>query len=195
MKKIIVLFFLVVVFAFPSVASAEDPLIIDTTENYLGTCQLTDKSEFELKSDANVSLFRIWYRWDEGEKELPVTIFHEGQKFAEIKTARSQCDPYQALWCNGDFAINKVFPKGKYTTQIAKAKQCLKPGGTGTVRLFGTAAVEGNSNTVTQEQPQQQPQQQALPTCPSCTNSLIITALIASVAGFLLSFLLFRKKQ
>lgn len=184
MKKIIIFLFLALIFVFPQPVKAEDPLILDTTDHYLGACQLTDKSEWELKSDMNISLFRIWYNWDQGETELPVTILRDGQKFAEIKAARSSCDPYQAQWCNGDFAINKVFPKGKYNTQIANAKQCLKPGGTGTVLLYGTPAAEGNSTTAGVQSP----------ACPSCTNSILITALIASAAGFFVSFLLFRKK-
>ena len=121
---------------FSGTAAAADKLVFDSTDHYLGACALTDKSEWELKEDIDVTTFQVWYNWAQGETELPVEIFKDGELFAEFIATRGGCDPYQTQWCNADFKINKLFPKGKYTTQIPNKRQCLKPGGTGAIRLY-----------------------------------------------------------
>lgn len=115
---------------------AADVLFFDSTDHYLGACQMTDKSEWQLTDDEIVTKFEIWYSWNQGETELPVKVYKDGQLFAEFIATRSDCDPYQHQWCNADFAINKNFPAGKYTTEITNKRQCLKPSGTGAVRLY-----------------------------------------------------------
>ncbi|MCK9368518.1 hypothetical protein M0R04_00910 [Candidatus Dojkabacteria bacterium] len=182
MKTLIILIFMVFAFVLPQQANAEDALLFDSTDHYTGGCQLTDTSDWELQSDINVSTFRMWYKWDESETELPITISQDGKVFAEFTATRSQCDPYQAKWCNGDYQINKLFPKGKYSTKISNAKQCLKPGGTGTILLYGseaTAVSQTPSPSVA---------------CTSNTKTIVITAIIASISGFMLSYFVSKKR-
>lgn len=138
MKKAI-LFLLILPFFlsfFASKSLAADKMVFDSTNNYLGACQLTDKSQWTLTEDLNVTVFEVWYNWNQGETELPVTITKDGVGFASFVATRTSCDPYQGQWCNADFAINKLFPKGTYSTKIPNARQCLKPGGTGAVRIY-----------------------------------------------------------
>lgn len=115
---------------------AVETLIFDSTDHYLGACQMTNNSTWELTKDTAVSKFQVWYKWNTGETTLPVTIMKDGEKFAEFESKRGDCDPYQTTWCNADYEINKIFPKGSYTTEIQDSRQCLKPGGTGTIRLY-----------------------------------------------------------
>ncbi|MDD5040220.1 MAG: hypothetical protein PHY34_03655 [Patescibacteria group bacterium] len=129
---------------FAQTNTAAEVTLFDSTDNYLGGCSLTDTSEWTLSEDLNVTKIQLWYKWQTGETELPVTVTKDGADFASFTALRSACDPYQTSWCNADYTINKAFPAGAYTTKIANAYQCLKPGSTGTVRLYGIAA--GNTN-------------------------------------------------
>ena len=136
-KNITTLFILLAFFILgASQGLAAEVMFFDSTNNYLGACQLTNKSEWELKEDENVTKFEVWYSWNQGEINLPVKLFLNGEKFAEFEAVRSSCDPYQKQWCNADFMINKLFPAGKYSTEIPNSRQCLKPGGTGAIRLY-----------------------------------------------------------
>lgn len=119
--------------------------VFDSTDHYLGACQFTNKSEWEIKEDINVSKFEVWYKWNQNESSLPVKIFFNGEKFAEFETSRGSCDPYQQTWCNANFRVDKLFPKGKYTTEIPNTRQCLKPGGTGAIRLYVDVPTENNA--------------------------------------------------
>jgi hypothetical protein len=138
MKKIIFLtigLVFTILMTVPKVMAAEVQ-VFDSTDHYLGGCQLTNKSEWALKEEVPVSKFQVWYNWNQGETELPVKLFKEGTLFAEFTATRADCDPYQHSWCNADFVINKTFPSGKYSTEIPNSRQCLKPGGTGAIRLY-----------------------------------------------------------
>jgi hypothetical protein len=121
-----------------TVRAADDPMVFDSTDGYIGACAYTATSTWTLTQDLTISKFQVWYKWQAGETSLPVTVTKDGQDFASFTAVRGTCDPYQATWCNADYAINRVLPAGTYTTTIATAYQCLKPGGTGTVRLYGT---------------------------------------------------------
>jgi hypothetical protein len=194
MKKITIIFLLVLaLFVVKSAAIAAEVMVFDSTNNYLGGCQLTNKSEWELDKDLNISKFQLWYNWDQNETDLPVTIFYEKEKFAEITATRSACDPYQKQWCNADFAINKLFPKGKYSTQIASAKQCLKPGGTGTVRLYTEEEVNPTEVTPTKEQKpvEIQPTSVVQPSKPAITCSCLKPVGIGILVTFIVTSLLF----
>ncbi len=182
MKRIMVFAFIVFAFLFPKQISAEDSLVLDSTDHYLGACQFTDESNWELESDTKVSVFRMWYKWDTAETELPVTIYHDGNVFAEFTVTRSQCDPYQSQWCNGDYKIDKLFPSGAYSTKIPNARQCLKPGGTGTILLYTNGDVTPTESV------------QSPVSCPSNIKALGITGLIAFGAGSIISFFVFKKK-
>lgn len=138
MKNLLIAFMFLGTVFFAGRVLAYDPMVFDSTDNYLGGCQLTDKSEWTLKENLHVTTFQIWYYWDANETTLPVTVTKDGQEFASFTATRSSCDPYQKSWCNADYALNKDMPAGTYATKIPGAKQCLKPGGTGTVRLYGT---------------------------------------------------------
>ena len=205
MKKIVVsvfLFFLLLINV--NQIQAAEKLIFDSTNNYLGGCQLTDKSEWELNEDLNVSKFQIWYQWNANETSLPVKVFLDGKEFAEFDAVRSACDPYQKQWCNADYAINKLFPKGKYTTQIPDSRQCLKPGGTGTIRLYDedaivtqqpTAAV--TKQTETKENTQVKPttiiSSKQPTTCPCDQTQVITTAAITAFVSSILTALILKK--
>src|SRR4030067_2346007 len=150
MKKFILFVFVTLLLIFTAkISTAAETMIFDSTDNYLGGCQLTNKSEWELKEDLDVAKFQLWYNWDAGETSVPVTVNKDGDEFAKFDVTRSQCDPYQKQWCNGDYIINKLFSKGKYTTEIPKTKQCLKPGGTGTVRLYNGGEIQKVEPTLT----------------------------------------------
>ena len=147
---------------------AVETMVFDSTDKYIGGCQLTDKSEWNLTKDLEVTKFQMWYNWKQGEKELPITVYYEGKEFAQFIAIRSDCDPYQGQWCNADFAINKAFKAGKYSTKIANARQCLKPGGTGTIRLYS----EEKSAEVT-----------VTPVATEVPPTVAATATLAPVAG------------
>lgn len=91
---------------------------------------------------------------------------------------------------NADYAINKEFPKGTYTTEIPNARQCLKPGVTGMVLLYGTEAAAGSevTATTTTTEPEKKCEKFG-------TDSIIITAVITFLATLAASFLIFRKKK
>ncbi len=135
--------------AAPTVFAAET-IVFDSTDNYLGGCSYTSTSEWTLSEDVAVTKIQLWYYWQAGETELPVTVTKGGQPFATYTATRGACDPYQTSWCNADYDINKTFPSGTYATSIPTNYQCLKPGSTGTVRLYSeTEAVAAATNTNT----------------------------------------------
>lgn len=125
--------------------AAVETMVFDSTDNYLGGCSMTDASEWTLTEDLNITKFQLWYYWQTGETTLSVTVYKDGTEFAKFDATRAACDPYQTSWCNADYAINKTFPAGTYSTKIAKAQQCLKPGSTGTVRLYGSEVAAGTN--------------------------------------------------
>jgi hypothetical protein len=135
---------------------AADAMVFDSTDNYLGGCSRTDASTWTLPTELQVSTFQIWYYWESNERELPVTVLKDGQPFASFTATRGNCDPYQQSWCNADYALNRTMPAGTYTTKIPNARQCLKPGGTGTVRLYG-AEVSGGAAPTTETPAPSQP--------------------------------------
>ncbi|MDD5618618.1 MAG: hypothetical protein PHG69_05935 [Candidatus Omnitrophica bacterium] len=180
MKKFFVLMLLISPFLLSGLAFAEDEKVFDSTNSYTGACQQTDKSEWQLTRDLKVSMFRIWYSWNTGETTLPVTVYKDGKEFAKFDAQRGNCDPYQQQWCNADYAINKDFPKGNYSTAIPNARQCLKPGGTGTVLLYGTEGVAEVTNP---------------DSCKSCTGTTIIVAIISLAVGFGASNFAFKKRS
>ena len=168
-------------------AFAADSLIFDSSDNYLGACSLTDKSEWELTKDLDVTTFQIWYSWNQGETTLPVTVLKDGEAFATFEATRASCDPYQQQWCNADYAINKTLPKGTYSTEIPTARQCLKPGYTGVVRLYGAEAAVDTGTTPTTST-------EDGASCKTCTTSIIFTALVTLIISFTASYFIFRKK-
>jgi hypothetical protein len=198
---------LVSLFIGVSQTHATEKMVFDSTDTYLGACQLTNKSAWEIQEDLNVTKFEVWYNWNQGESSLPVKIFFNGEPFASFEATRGNCDPYQKQWCNADFQINKLFPKGKYTTEIPNARQCLKPGGTGAIRLYVDDDVK---NTII---PSQQPTiaatmtptiEQIRPivvsTTPqtgcSCNQSTIVgTAAATSILSSLLIHVLLKKRS
>ncbi|MFH1244288.1 MAG: hypothetical protein V1487_01795 [bacterium] len=183
--------------------SATEVEFFDSTNHYLGACQLTDKSAWELTEDVQVTKFQVWYNWSQGETTLPVQVFKDGEKFAEFTATRASCDPYQQLWCNADYAINKLFPKGKYTTVIPNAKQCLKPGGTGAIRLYKEGGVTPSpSATLSPSATQSPPPPASLAPTPTPTSisscnckqtTIIVSAVAASTLTSLLVSLLLKK--
>ncbi len=177
------------IFVINAKVSAADVLVFDSTDNYLGACQLTNKSEWELKDDINVTKFQVWYNWNQGETSLPVKVFRDGEKFAEFEAKRGDCDPYQHQWCNADFIINKLFSKGKYSTEIPDSRQCLKPGGTGAIRLYK------NEGAVKKEEPTTQVvANKVQPTACSCSQTtILVTAAVTSVVTSALMAILLRK--
>ncbi len=152
MKKILFLFGLVLFIALPIAVHGQtnattETLVFDSTDHYLGACDFTDTSTWTLNQDLTVSKFSMWYKWQTGETELPITVTKDGAPFASFTAKRSACDSYQTSWCNADYVINKTFPAGTYTTTIANAYQCLKPGGTGTVLLYSLEEAVTDTNT------------------------------------------------
>jgi len=201
-KKIFIfaIFLTVSLFFLISKIDAADTLYFDSTDKYLGACQLTSKSEWDLKEDVNVTKFQVWYNWGQGETSLPVKIFFNGEKFAEFEAKRADCDPYQRQWCNADFQINKLFAKGTYTTEIPTEKQCLKPGGTGAIRLYvddgATKKVDPTPTTKLETKTEVVPTTivENKPTGCSCSQTtIIVTAAITSIVSSALVALLLRK--
>lgn len=183
---------------------ATETMVFDSTDRYLGACQLTDKSEWELKDEIKVSKFEVWYNWSQGETELPVKLFKDGQPFAEFTATRSSCDPYQHQWCNADYEINKTFPAGKYSTTIPNRRQCLKPGGTGAIRLYTNDGVtttptvtstptQTPSPTVITATPTQAIIQTNTGSCNCNTTTIISTAAATSALTSLLVWILLKK--
>lgn len=201
MKRIVISSVLVFLFLviFGQKCLAEEKLYFDSTDHYLGACQLTNKSEWQLSSETKITKFELWYSWNKGETELPVKLYKDGELFAEFTATRSSCDPYQQQWCNADYEINKVFPPGKYSTEITESRQCLKPGGTGAVRLYIDDSDLGISPTVsptvtsTVVASSTTPTQITGTTC-ACDKSLIIagSAITSGVVSLLMWLLLKR---
>ena len=133
MKRIILVLVISGLLSLTAPVFADDAMVFDSTDNYLGACSFTDSSAWTLSENFTVSKFQIWYKWQTGETALPVTVYKDGVEFASFEAKRGDCDPYQTTWCNADYAINKDFSAGNYTTKIPAAYQCLKPGGTGIV--------------------------------------------------------------
>ncbi|PIY95765.1 MAG: hypothetical protein COY66_05895 [Candidatus Kerfeldbacteria bacterium CG_4_10_14_0_8_um_filter_42_10] len=148
MKRIILVLVISGLLSLTAPVFADDAMVFDSTDNYLGACSFTDSSAWTLSENFTVSKFQIWYKWQTGETALPVTVYKDGVEFASFEAKRGDCDPYQTTWCNADYAINKDFSAGNYTTKIPAAYQCLKPGGTGTVRLYGAAAAAEEPNLI-----------------------------------------------
>jgi hypothetical protein len=196
MKNIVAsVVFLLALFVPTGHVAAAETQVFDSTDHYLGACQLTDSSSWDLKEDLTVSKFQIWYYWNQDETSLPVTVKLNGEKFAEFEAKRGDCDPYQHSWCNADYAINKVFPKGSYSTEIPNKRQCLKPGGTGAIRLYtgGSAAVSTTASptptvTITETSA---PIVAAAPVC-SCNQvgTIAAAAGISSVLSIVISLIL-----
>lgn len=178
----------------PAVTAAEVEFF-DSTNHYLGACQLTDQSSWELKEDVLVSKFQVWYNWNQGETTLPVQVFKDGEKFAEFTATRASCDPYQQLWCNADYPINRLFPKGQYSTKIPTSRQCLKPGGTGAIRLYKDDGIKPTPSTLATPAPTQTTPIPATPTtsCNCNQTAIILTAVAASALTSLLVSLLLKK--
>lgn len=158
MKKIVfaiglALLVLVPVAAHGQTNAATETLVFDSSDTYLGACSYTATSTWTLDQELTVSKFQIWYYWQANETELPVTVTKDGAAFATFTATRGSCDPYQASWCNADYAINKALPAGTYSTTIPTAYQCLKPGGTGVVRLYSLAAAATNANAAADTAP------------------------------------------
>jgi opacity protein-like surface antigen len=131
MKKILFLFGLALLMALPIAAHGQtETKVFDSTDHYLGACSLTATSTWTLTQSFDVSKFSMWYKWQTGETELPITVTKDGAPFASFTATRSACDPYQTSWCNAD-----------------NAYQCLKPGGTGTVLLYSSGTAVTNTNT------------------------------------------------
>jgi hypothetical protein len=204
MKKII-LFTILLGLVFAGNAYAEEKMVFDSTDHYLGACQLTNKSEWTLKEDINVSKFEVWYNWNQGETSLPVKVFFNGEKFAEFEATRAACDPYQHQWCNADYQISKLFQKGTYTTEIPNARQCLKPGGTGAIRLYtDEISSESAKPTITIAPTVIEPtvKQAIVPvaasdskqsTCSCTQTTIILTAAATSVISSFLTSLFLKK--
>jgi len=197
MKKFIFLPFVLFFFSLPHFVYAADTLVFDSTDKYLGACQLTNKSEWELVKDVQVTTFQVWYNWNQGETTLPVKVYKDGQPFAEFTATRGNCDPYQQQWCNADFSLNKLLPKGKYTTEIENSRQCLKPGGTGAIRLY-----ENDEKTIKEEPSVKEiatlkPVQETYAPITSCSCKQTTTIIVAAAASAFTSFLvsLFLKKK
>jgi len=204
MKKIIafftIIFLATLLFLAPPQISAADKLVFDSTDNYLGACQLTNKSEWTLLEDIEVSTFQIWYSWNQDETVLPVKVYKDNTLFAEFDAIRSSCDTYQKQWCNADYAINKTFPKGTYSTLIPNIRQCLEPGGTGAVRLYVNDVETAVAESSPTNYPTEMIANNATPTtytqntksadC-SCnqTTTIAIAAGISSIISLLISFL------
>jgi hypothetical protein len=201
-KKSLVIIFLLGIFLLSKVSSfAAEVEFFDSTDHYLGGCQLTNKSEWEVKEEVLVTKFEVWYNWSQGESVLPVKIFLNGEEFAEFEATRSACDPYQKQWCNADYQINKLFPVGKYTTEIPNSRQCLKPGGTGAIRLYK----EDNSTPIVQPSPTATIQKEVVVTptpmitsssntCACNQTTIIASAAAISLVGSTLISLLLRRK-
>lgn len=145
MKKIGLLFGLALLALAPiavhaQTTAATETMVFDSSDNYLGACSYTTTATWTQTGEIAVSKFQLWYNWQSGETELPVTVTKDGAAFDSFTATRSSCDPYQTSWCNADYAVNKTFPAGSYTATVANAHVCLKPGGTGVVRLYSLAA-------------------------------------------------------
>jgi hypothetical protein len=182
LRKLSLLIFLSAAFLFVApITKAAEVMFFDSTNNYLGACQLTNRSQWDLTEDTQVTKFEIWYKWDQGETALPVKLLLNGESFAEFNATRGACDPYQQTWCNADFQINKLFPKGKYSTEIPNSRQCLKPGGTGAVRLYKE---ESATTAAVVKDEAVKPTPVAVVQTPSCAcnqKTIVITTVITSL--------------
>lgn len=186
----------------PRVLAAEEVpvLLFDSSNHYLGACQQTSESTWTLDKDLNVILFQIWYNWLANETELDFTVTKDGQEFLSGTATRTTCDTYQKNWCNADLVVNIPFPAGTYTTKVSNPRQCLVPGGTGAVRLYGPKVEEEKISTPA-AQPQAAtppPKTEGLPLAseppfvPSCTcpPTPITSYLFAAGGGLILGIIL-----
>lgn len=199
-KRLSLVIFILAAFFFttPPVEAAE-VMFFDSTNNYLGACQLTNKSEWELTEDAQVTKFEVWYSWNQGETTLPVKLYLNGEKFAEFEATRAACDPYQKQWCNADYQINKLFPKGKYSTEISESRQCLKPGGTGAIRLYKEDGAQKKEEPQATVQPEAETIKPTLVPaaqvagCSCNQKTIILTTVITSLVTSSVVFFLLKK--
>lgn len=152
----------------PLPVHAEDTLLFDSTDHYLGGCQVTDTATWTIDKDMDVTTFQIWYSWNSGESSLPVKLTKDDKVVAEFTATRASCDPYQKQWCNADFSLNQNLSKGTYETTIPNKRMCLKPGGTGTIRLYGASKIISPTGTLS-------PQPTATPTSIPATPTTVIT--------------------
>ena len=128
-------------------------MIYDSSNHYIGGCGLTDTTTWTMDNDAYVNSFQIWYSWNAGETNVQFDIKKDGAEFASGSLTRSSCDPYQHQWCNGDYASNRMFPKGTYTATVSSPRQCKDNTGDGVIRLYGppTKPVNEKATTTTQK--------------------------------------------
>lgn len=147
----------------PQAPQANQTLIFDTTPKYIGACSLTDKAEWALDKDLNVTMVQFWFNWKAGETTLDFTITKDGQEFLKGIAKRTNCDTYQNNWCNADYVTDKTFTQGKYSSKISSTRQCLKPGGTGTVRLYGMENQVQNITPSAEAKPTSAPNPVSLP--------------------------------
>lgn len=142
--------FLLALFSHP--VFAIDPQIYDTSDHYLGACGFTDTTTWELENTLNVTTFQIWYKWNAGEEEVAFTLNKDGAEFLTGEVTRSECDPYQTSWCNGNLEVNKKFPQGSYDLKVAAKRQCAIPSGNGTVRLYGTESTSSEEEVINEDE-------------------------------------------
>ncbi len=134
-------------------AGAGDALILDTSNHYTGGCGQTDTSKWNLDSDTQVNVFEVWHNWNSGEQTITFSIKKDGADYASGTLYRTACDPYQKNWCNADFRINKVFPKGTYLATIPSGRACKDNNGNGVVRLYGPNAATPTTTATPTTQP------------------------------------------
>lgn len=145
---------LVYIFTAGQAAAQESEVqIFDSTDHYLGACQQTDKAEWTLDKDLEVTTFQIWYNWLADEKEFDFVLNKDGDEFIAGTVTRTTCDTYQKNWCNGDLKVDRTFPAGEYSLTIDNPRMCLKPGGTGAIRLYGPAPEPTGEAVVTNSEP------------------------------------------
>ncbi len=174
MKILSLIAILAALFLSSETAQASDTLVFDSTDHYLGACQMTNKSSWELTKDIKVSKFQVWYKWNQGETSLPVTVLKDGEKFASFEAKRGDCDPYQTTWCNADYELDTLMPAATYSTEIPTNRQCLKPNGTGTIRLY-------SNDSQTAENSPSPTQSPTLPPQPTNTPAIIPVTANATV--------------
>lgn len=103
-------------------------------------CGYTDRAEFTLDKDYVITRFRTWYKWGEGEQEIPYKLIQNQQEIASGNLTRKDCDPYQTQWCiAADFEFNRQLASGNYVLQLTDKKICQNPGsqGKGFIYVWG----------------------------------------------------------
>lgn len=122
-----------------TVSSQTEERLLLKIEN-TAACSFTDRAEFYLDRDYLVTRFRTWYKWDEGEQEIPYKLLRGGQEIASGKLTRKDCDPYQTQWCiAADFDFYKQLSSGDYVLQLNSKKICQNSGslGKGFIYVWG----------------------------------------------------------